>query len=400
MFACYACLLGWAAGNSVVFGEYILHAAGVEITRWNQRGVGLACITFAWLIHSVALKWGLRLQNLLGVFKIVILILIAFSGFAALAGRVKLPEDEKPHNFDHAFEGTNSNANAFVTGLYNVIWSFIGYSNANYAMSEMKNPIRTIKRAGPIAMASVTILYMLVNVAYFAAVPKADILSSGRIIAALYFRNMFGPKAETALSVFVALSALGNVMSVIFSQGRINQELAREGVIPFSRFFASNRPFGSPFAALGLHWLVSVICILAPPPGDAYNFILNLVSYPLAIINAAISGGLLVLYIRRNPDWQPSFRASWPVTLFFFLSNVFLSVAPLVPPAPGQSVYESLPYYLHVVVGLGVFGLGGVYWFFWAIVFPKLGSYQLQRDFVVQSDGVSRAVFKRVPRTD
>lgn len=43
-----------------------------------------------------------------------------------------------------------------------VIWSFIGYSNANYAMSEMKNPIRTIKRAGPIAMFSVTIVYMLV----------------------------------------------------------------------------------------------------------------------------------------------------------------------------------------------------------------------------------------------
>jgi amino acid transporter len=39
--------------------------------------------------------------------------------------------------------------------------SFIGYSNANYAMGEMKNPIKTIKRAGPIAMGSVTVLYLL-----------------------------------------------------------------------------------------------------------------------------------------------------------------------------------------------------------------------------------------------
>ena len=37
---------------------------------------------------------------------------------------------------------------------------------------------------------------------------------------ALYFRNMFGVKAEKALSVFVTLSALGNVMSCLFSQGR------------------------------------------------------------------------------------------------------------------------------------------------------------------------------------
>lgn len=45
-------------------------------------------------------------------------------------------------------------------------------------------------------------------------------MSSGRILAASYFRNMFGARAERALSVFVALSAFGNVLSVIFSQGR------------------------------------------------------------------------------------------------------------------------------------------------------------------------------------
>ena len=36
----YVVLLGWAASNSIVFGEYILHAAQVEVGRWNQRGVG------------------------------------------------------------------------------------------------------------------------------------------------------------------------------------------------------------------------------------------------------------------------------------------------------------------------------------------------------------------------
>ncbi len=85
MYAVYVVLLGWAGGNSVVFGEYILHAAQVEVTRWNQRGVGLACITTAFLIHGLALKWGLRLQNLLGVIKLIILLLIVFSGFVSVA---------------------------------------------------------------------------------------------------------------------------------------------------------------------------------------------------------------------------------------------------------------------------------------------------------------------------
>ena len=71
-----------------------------------------------------------------------------------------------------------------MTALYNVIWSYIGYSNANYALSETKNPLRTLKIAAPSAIIFVSIIYMLVNIAYFAAVPKDEIVSSGRILAA------------------------------------------------------------------------------------------------------------------------------------------------------------------------------------------------------------------------
>lgn len=144
-------------------------------------------------------------------------------------------------------------------------------------MSEMKNPVRTLKIAAPTAIIIVGILYMLANIAYFAAVPRDEILSSGRILAASFFRNVFGPKAERAISVFVALSAFGNVLSVIFSQGRLVQELGREGILPFSRLWASNKPLNAPFMGLFGHWLVSVIIMLAPPPGDAYNFSVYLV---------------------------------------------------------------------------------------------------------------------------
>ncbi|KAF4626486.1 hypothetical protein G7Y89_g11673 [Cudoniella acicularis] len=235
MYAGYVVLLGWAGSNSVIFGEYILNAANVEVGRWNQRGVGLACVT-------------------------------------TLGGHLKV---EKPDNFSNAFEGTTGSAYGIVTALYNVIWSYIGYSNANYALSETKNPVQTLKRAAPAALILVSILYMLTNIAYFAAVPKADIISSGRIVAATFFRNMFGTRAERVLSVFVALSAYGNVLSVIFSQGRLVQEVAREGILPWSRLWASNKPLNAPFMGLFEHWLVSVIIMLAPPPGDAYNFILK-----------------------------------------------------------------------------------------------------------------------------
>ena len=269
LYAGYVILLGWAAGNSVVFGEYILLAARVEPGQWNARGLGLACITIAFLIHGTALKWGLRLQNLLGAIKLCIILIII------IAPLVNLKDTTK--NLSNAFEGTTGSAYGVVTSLNNVIWSYVGYSNANYAMSEMKNPVRTLKIAAPLAIGSVSVLYMLVNISYFAGVPKEEILASQRLVAASLFRNMFGESAERALSVFVALSAFGNVLSVIFSQGRLVQELGREGVLPFSRFWASSKPFNAPLAGLFEHWLVTVITILAPPPGDAYNFVLKYV---------------------------------------------------------------------------------------------------------------------------
>lgn len=130
MYAAYAVLLGWAASNSVVFGEYILNAADVEVGRWNQRGIGLACITAAFLIHALAVKWGLRLQNLLGIVKLVIILFVIVAGWAALAGHMHI--ENPPHNFRNAFEGTTGSGYGIVMALYNVIWSFIGYSNANY----------------------------------------------------------------------------------------------------------------------------------------------------------------------------------------------------------------------------------------------------------------------------
>ncbi|KAL2259924.1 hypothetical protein VTK26DRAFT_6238 [Humicola hyalothermophila] len=399
MYTGYVMLLGWASSNSVIFGEYILHAANVEVDRWNQRGIGLACLTAAFLIHGLALRWGLWLQNFLGAIKVIIILVIVVAGWVALGGHIKLPEDQKPHNFSNAFEGTTGSAYGVVTALYNVIWSFIGYANANYALSESRNPVRTLKIAAPLAIGAISVLYVLVNIAYFAAVPKAEILEARRLVAASFFRNMFGDAAERALSVFVALSAFGNVLSVIFSQGRLVQELGREGVLPFSRFWASNRPFNAPLAGLFAHWVVSVIVILAPPPGDAYDFILNLISYPLAIVNTFVAAGLVYLYVNRQSwNWNPPISATLPVVVFFLLSNIYLVVAPFVPPSTGQNIYKSLPYWIHCVVGFGIIFAGGVYWLLWSIIFPKIGGYELVRETIVDDiDGWERNIFVRRP---
>ncbi|CDZ97857.1 high affinity methionine permease [Phaffia rhodozyma] len=393
MYAMYAALLGWPSGNSVYAGEMLLNAADTELGRWNQRAIGVGVVTFGLIIHGCAPKWGIRLQNVLGIFKIGVLLFIVFAGFAALAGRVQAGAPN-PSNFKNAFAGSKSDANSFVSAMYNVIWSFVGYSNCFYSMSEIKSPIKTVRRAAPLAIILITIVYLLVNIAFFAAVPKDVILTSNRLLAAEFFGRMFGDKANKAVSVLIALSAIGNVLSVLFSQGRVNQELGREGIYPFAKFFASNKPFNAPLAGLALHWAVTLIIILAPPGGDAYSFLLNLISYPLNIFNTLISFGLLMIYFQKDKhQWNSPFSCTLPVVIFFFLANLFLVIAPLVPPAAGNEPYKYLPYWLHVVVGFGIIGAGIVYWIVWANILPRIGGYRLGRIEVLGEDGLTRKVF-------
>ncbi|PRT57032.1 High-affinity methionine permease [Wickerhamiella sorbophila] len=399
-YAAYAFLLGWAASNSVVFGEYILVAAGKEVTRWNQRGIGVACLTFSFLLHGTFKRAGLALQNVLGLFKLVVIGMMIIIGFVALGGGGGIKETG---NFHDSFTNTADSTSGYgvVMALYNIIWSFVGYSNANYALAEAKNPNRILKYAAPTALISVAILYMLVNIAYFAVVPLDIMKSSGRIVAAEFFRVVWGEKGAKALSVFVALSALGNVLAVIYSQGRIVQELGREGVLPFSQLWATSRPFNTPFMGLFEHWGVSMIILLAPPPGDAYNFILNLISYPLSVVNAAVSFGLIVIYLTKDkhkywPDWDPPLKATLPVAVFFFLASLYLVAAPFIPPDAGQNVYESLPYYLHCVVGLGLFGGGFIYWLIFFVAIPYFGGYRLESKCEIDSKGWPRNHITRV----
>ena len=250
-------LLGFSSGNSLAFGRYITYAAGGEVVdTYKARGIGVACVTFAVILHSTLPKWGIRLFNVLGVFKVVILLFIVFSGFAALAGHRRIPD---PENFKDAFklevteDYGGGGAYAYSNALLNIVYSYKGWENANYVLSEIKNPRKTLKIAAPLAIGGVTILYVLANVAYFAAIPKTELAKSEVIVAAIFFKNIFGDSAGArALPAFVALSNLGNVLAVSFAHARLNQELAKEGLLPGSRFWASNKPFNAPAASVSL----------------------------------------------------------------------------------------------------------------------------------------------------
>lgn len=219
-------------------------------------------------------------------------------------------------------------------------------------------------------------LYLLANVAYFAAIPKQDMATSGVLVAGIFFRQMFGDGAGArTLPALVALSNIGNVFATSFSYARFHQELGREGLLPFSRLWASSKPFNAPAAALLWHWFITVIILVAPPPGPAYNFIVNLSAYPDAWVKAFVAAGLIWLQHSRSERWSSPWHTVLPASVVY-LYNLFLLVVPFVPPQ-GNRDADEYAYYVFPVVGVAVLLLGVVYWEHWTSVLPCLDGYMV-----------------------
>lgn len=195
----------------------------------------------------------------------------------------------------------------------------------------------------------------------------------------------------------MATSAFGNVLTVTFAQARVNQELAKEGVIPFPKFWASSWPFRSPSTGLLLHWIPSFIVIVAIPFGDAYNFILDVEGYPMSVISFLVVVGFFILrFTEPGKSWRRPFKVWIPVAMFYTVAQAFLMVAPFLRPPGGVGDTPPLPYWLYAVVGIIVICGAVMYWaaVFW--VAPMVGKYKLKPNHEILSDGTRVVVYKRV----
>ncbi|OJA13641.1 hypothetical protein AZE42_11117, partial [Rhizopogon vesiculosus] len=293
IFTVNAIILGFTASNCIVFASNILVAADQAAGSWTEREIAVGVMIFVTLVHGLTPKTGILLMNVLSIFKIILLLFVVISGWVVLSGKTRVAD---PYvNFRNAFAGSSTSSNDYATATFKVLFAYSGWSNVNYVMNNVRNPVRTLKIAGPLGLGICSILYVLAN---------EEIDASGVTVAALFFQNVFGSVAERALSVFVALSALGNVMTATFAASRVNQELAKEGIpLPFgNKFWASNWPTGkSPLPGLIIHLIPSVIVIIGPPPAIAYPFILDVEGYPQQIINFFVVIGLFWLRWKK-PD--------------------------------------------------------------------------------------------------
>lgn len=423
IFAVQFVMFAVSTGNTISFANYVMKAAAHEPllpnssnstltagvqpspqsdTDWPTRGVALVGITLVCLIHAFAPKMGIWLSNILGCLKLIILMLVVCTGFAVLSGK---SATKSPHNFSN-FHGPGEVkshnemeiAGGYALALLQVLYSYSGWENANYVLTEVRDAPKTLKIAAPLAVSIVTVFYVLANIAFFAAMSKQQIADARVTVAASFFEAAWGDGVfvKRVVPFFIALSALGNIFAQSFAMPRVKQELAKEGILPFSRFFASDWPFSAPSGAIFLHWLFTVVLILGLNIQETYTFVTNIFIYTGNWIKLLLGVGLLYLRYKPNSGWaeqRTTFSSYTPMTAFWIISLLYSLAAPFTPIALWG---RTIPYYVMPTLGTSMLAIGVGYWLVWANLLPMFG-YQIQHEVVQLPDGSERVKYVHVP---
>ena len=138
-------ILGNLSGNAMAFGTYLLDAANVEGNDAAVRGLAVACLTVACLLHGVWRRGGIWVNNMLATLKVFILVAVIGIGFAASAGAnfghgpvhgktVDSITGKVTPNFDtkSSFAHPRHDAASYAESILFIVYTFSGYEQPFY----------------------------------------------------------------------------------------------------------------------------------------------------------------------------------------------------------------------------------------------------------------------------
>lgn len=169
-------------------------------------------------------------------------------------------------------------------------------------------------------MPIVTIIYVLVNVAYFGVLTKMEMMSN-LATAVVFGQKVFGPMAW-AIPVFVAISTFGGINGIIFTSARLFAIGAEENHMP-SLFALVHIKQKTLIPSLLVLCGISIAMLFA----DIF-YLINLSSHAYWLcITAAI---FALLWLRRTkPDLPRPIKVNLLVPAIFLIFCLFLVITPV-----------------------------------------------------------------------
>jgi len=231
------------------------------------------------------------------------------------------------------------------------------WHDVTFAADEVKNPQRTLPLALGIGCAVVTLLYVLVNLAYLMALPLAGIQQapSDRVATAA-LQAIFPGTGTVLMALAIMVSTFGCNNTLILAGARAYYAMARDGL-----FFKSAGRLNKahvPGRSLLAQGIWSCLLVLPrtynPATGKYGSLYSNLLDY---VISAALIFYILTIaglfrLRKKRPDAERPYRAfGYPVVPAVYILGALAIVAALVAYRPSTT----WPGFIIVLCGLPVY---------------------------------------------
>jgi amino acid transporter len=327
-----------------VFGDYFSQV--LSLGPYSSALWAIAIVLLLTAVNMLGIHASSRIQLWLTLFEVLGLIAVVVAGFSVEAG-----------DSGGTFFETAPPLSQLGLALVFVLLTFGGWSEAAYISAEVRGGPRSIVRVIVISMALLTALFLLVNAALLHGLGLQG-LGASKTAAADVLGLAWGPWAQKALGLFVAVAALTSINATMVVGARTKYALGRDWV-SLGQLGTWRGQTGSPSRAYALQATISLgLIALGMREADGFSAMVEFTA-PM-FWSFLLLVGLALMWLRRTDS---AAVRPFRVPLYPFTPLVFCA-------ACGFLAYSSVMYAvsqnaLHVSLWLlasGVLALGLLRW--------------------------------------
>jgi len=282
---------GTTAAVAIALGGYTV-GLFPEVRRGEV--VALAVVAVFTIIQWFGVRAGSALQNVTSVAKALALLFFIAACFWL---GTRSPIDSTALTLDRE----TSLFFAFIIALQSVIYTYDGWSAVIYFSEEVKDGGKSIPRAMISGVATIAIIYILINVAFLRVVSLPSIAGSD-LAAGVVFERLFGTGGANVLRGVGVLILLSAVSSNVLMAPRVLYAMAKDRL--FWRAAGDVNRGGTPDVAL----LISSLLAAAFIATGTFEAVIAKLAF-FFVANYTLSFITLFVLRRRDPNAERPYRA-------------------------------------------------------------------------------------------
>ena len=335
------------AAASIAFASYFLNLFSLQsnpivtfslfsthvftISLLGLVAIGTICVFST--IHCFGLLLGSRVQNVLTLFKIVLI--VAFVGMGLLFGQGSTSSLSEPLKISVLLQ------DKFAVSLIFISFAYSGWNAAVYLGGEIKRPARNIPLALFTGTSTVICLYLLLNVVYTYSLPT-DEMKGVIEVGAKSASSLFGAHIGKYFGGAIAIGLLSVISAMIMTGPRVYYAMSKDNIF-FDLFGKVSGGRKTPVYSILLQGSIAVFMVVTA----SFDKLLLYIGFTLSFCAMLTVVGLMFLRAKQPALFADYRTFAYPITpLLFILGNIWI-IYFSIKSRPIISLY-----------GLGTIGLG------------------------------------------